>query len=200
VDSWPSITWSIVDCDREPKASYFAVKRAFRPVKLSLDLLQSDSAPSPYLAWRAWNSHFDLGKKFSAKIWAINDLHQEIANARLNWELSGPAGNIASQEKQLTIKPDSAEVVEKISLPLDGSLARGEYLLSATLFYDDKEQDRETIDLFFGPKGTRSKNARRQFWAWLRAELHHVSWFLDTFPARFVKSMLSKFRPGKKTG
>jgi len=194
VDAWPSITWSIVDADRNAKASYFAVKNAFRTVKLSLDLLEDDSLPSPWMGWRAWNSHFDLGEKFSAKIWLINDLAQEIPDARLAWELSGPKGKIASAEKQATIKADSAEIAEKISLPLNDTFATGDYNLCAKLFLEGKEADSEQIHLFFGPTGTRSKNARRQLFSWLRAERAHLRWFLNTFPARFIKSMMNKLK------
>jgi beta-mannosidase len=35
-DNWPSITWSVLDYYRFPKAGYFYVKRAFAPVMLSI--------------------------------------------------------------------------------------------------------------------------------------------------------------------
>jgi beta-mannosidase len=37
VDSWPSVTWSILDHDRNPKQGYFAVAQAMRPVLAMLD-------------------------------------------------------------------------------------------------------------------------------------------------------------------
>ncbi len=41
-DCWPVQSWSIIDSELEPKAAYFAVKRAYAPVLLSL-LLNGDS-------------------------------------------------------------------------------------------------------------------------------------------------------------
>jgi len=37
VDSWPSVTWSILDHDRHPKQGYHAVEAAMRPVLAMLD-------------------------------------------------------------------------------------------------------------------------------------------------------------------
>ncbi len=36
-DCWPAVSWSVIDYYLRPKASYYAVKRAFEPVIISLD-------------------------------------------------------------------------------------------------------------------------------------------------------------------
>ncbi|MEQ8675340.1 MAG: glycoside hydrolase family 2 protein [Aggregatilineales bacterium] len=46
-DNWPSITWSVLDYYRFPKAGYFFVKRAFAPVMLSVKKL----AEHKYTIW-----------------------------------------------------------------------------------------------------------------------------------------------------
>ena len=58
-DCWPGFTWSIVDFDGHPKPAYYAVKRAFAPVVVSI-------APRE-------GGQFDL--------WAVNDSAAELDDA-----------------------------------------------------------------------------------------------------------------------
>jgi len=37
VDDWPSITWSVLDCDRQPKAGFYALQTAVQPVLPSIN-------------------------------------------------------------------------------------------------------------------------------------------------------------------
>ncbi len=194
VDAWPSITWSIVDYERNTKMSYQQVKKSYRRLKLSLDILQTDSTPSPWLGWLAWNNHFDTGKDFRAKIWIINDLHEDITDARLRWIIAGPEGAIASDENQVNIRTDSSEVAARINIPLAGSIRLGQYSLYALLYDYEREIDKEEIDLFFGPPGTRRKNAVRQLRAMMRADLYHALFALKTFPLHLINSILGKYK------
>ncbi len=194
VDAWPSITWSIVDNERNTKTSYDKVRKAYQPVKISLDILQDDSTPSPFLAWRAWNNHFDLGTELKAKVWIINDLPQDIPDARLTWEVSGPEGKIASEEKQVVIKADSSKKASEISMPLAESLAQGQYKLSARVYKEDEQLDQEELTLFFGPKGSRTRNTRRQLRAWIRADLFHALLAIKTFPLNIIRAIMGRYK------
>jgi len=194
VDAWPSITWSIVDYERNVKASYQSVKKAYKRLKLSLDLIQKDATPSPALGWLAWNSHFDLGKKFKAAVWIINDLPDDLQDANLIWELAGPEGLLASDEMHLTIIRDSSEKAARISIPLNQSTPAGKYLLRAKLLHQEKQIDLEEIELYFGPAGTRRRNALRQLRETARADLFHAYFALKTFPVHFLNSLIGKYR------
>jgi beta-mannosidase len=194
VDAWPSITWSIVDYERNTKASYQRVKKAYKRVKLSMDILQDDKIPSPWLGWLAWNNHFDMGEEFKANIWIINDLPKELQHARLTLELFGPKGILSSGENVLVIRPDSSEKAVHISVPLSKEIPSGRYMLRARLHHEDKEVDQEGLDLFFGPKGTRSRNAFRQLRAWARADLYHAIFAVRTFPVHLAKALLGRYK------
>jgi beta-mannosidase len=194
VDAWPSITWSIVDYERNTKASYHIVKKAYKPVKLSLDILKTDSTPSPWLGWLAWNHHFDLGAEFKAKLWIINDLAEDIPEAQLRWEIIGPEGVLSYGEKQINIRADSSEIATEISHPLSGSLPAGAYKLNALLYDYEKEIDREEMDLFFGPPGTRRRNALRQMGAAAKADFYHAFYALKTFPVQVVNSLIGRYK------
>ncbi|GAL29661.1 beta-galactosidase [Vibrio variabilis] len=43
VDSWPSITWSVLDDSRNPKPAYFALKESFQPI-LGIASVNPDSS------------------------------------------------------------------------------------------------------------------------------------------------------------
>ena len=55
-DCWPGFTWSLIDFDGRPKPAYFAVRRAFHPVAVSV-------APLP-------------GGQF--ELWVVNDSHDDV--------------------------------------------------------------------------------------------------------------------------
>lgn len=62
-DSWPCLSWSLVDWYGTPKPSYFFVKRASKPVHISADY-------EKYL--------WDSGETFNAAIYLLNDSYKPL--------------------------------------------------------------------------------------------------------------------------
>jgi len=66
IDCWESITWSVIDYFGEKKKGFYALKEAFNPILLSVNLRQ--------------DIYSNLSKKLNLEFWIINDLHQEFNN------------------------------------------------------------------------------------------------------------------------
>jgi beta-mannosidase len=81
-DNWPSITWSVLDYYRFPKAGYFFVKRAFAPVMFSVQ--------------RRANGIYS--------IWGVNDTLLPIREA-LNWVHLNFDGTVHQQDTLLAEIP-----------------------------------------------------------------------------------------------
>lgn len=95
VDHWPAITGSIIDYYRAPKPAYAAVAAAFSPVLLTFTF------------------HPEAG---AAAVWIINDYHRAIpgCTVRLSW------GGVVEVP---LVRSDSAEVVARVPIPVDGDRA-----------------------------------------------------------------------------
>ena len=68
IDSWPSITWSVVDYYLKKKKGYYALQKSFKPLLLSTELLQDQYFP---------------GSKLNLDIWVINDLYREYEKLKI---------------------------------------------------------------------------------------------------------------------
>jgi beta-mannosidase len=73
-DAYPSVTWSVLDHERTPKAGYAALTRACAPV-----IIVADRLPD----------HVEPGEQLSLAVHVVNDLRTDllagIATARLSW-------------------------------------------------------------------------------------------------------------------
>ncbi len=191
VDAWPSITWSIIDHDRRPKSAYHAVARAYKPLKLSIDILSSQPR-NPFTAPAYWNDHFDRDRDFRARLWLINDTHESI-KAELKWKVSGPAGELLTGGQEILIKADSAEVAVEISQHLDKDLPVGKYLLDAELLIDSSIADREAFDFYVTRPGGRLINAFESMTGQLIDDLRHVLYFATTFSGHYLDFIRGKY-------
>ncbi len=97
-DSWPSISWSVVDYYGVPKLAFHALKRAYSPVLASFDY--------PLQPRRA-------GAIVRGDLWIINDLRSSFTNAQLTVCLN--AKEFYSQ--RVNVAPDSAERVGALDVP-----------------------------------------------------------------------------------
>ena len=70
VDSWPSITWSIVDYYLNPKKGYDTLKKAFQPLYISINLRQDQ---------------YFRGTKLLFDIYLINDLYRKFNDSKFNF-------------------------------------------------------------------------------------------------------------------
>jgi beta-galactosidase/beta-glucuronidase len=81
-DIWPCLSWSVVDWYGTPKASYYFMKRASRPVHISADYAR-------YL-WKG-------GEKFSAEVYLLNDTEQPVRGCTYRASLLDVAGKPITQ-------------------------------------------------------------------------------------------------------
>jgi beta-mannosidase len=72
IDCWESITWSVVDYYGKKKKGYFALKRAFQPLYVSVKLMRKK-----YFA----------GQKLNVNFWIINDLLNDYNDCRIDFIL-----------------------------------------------------------------------------------------------------------------
>ncbi len=115
VEGWPSINWGIVDYLRTPKKGYEALKQAYQPLLPSIEMEKE--------IWEA-------GEIVSARLWVINDRHQEIPGARLRYLLRDETTHFAKMHEPITIAPDSAVPVTTISR---AGLPGGAYVIEALI-------------------------------------------------------------------
>jgi beta-mannosidase len=81
-DSNPAILWSIVDYWRQPKASYYAMKKAFSP---------------QYVFALHNRDEYKPGEKITIKLMAVNDAKAEFDKVDISYVLTGPDGGIVTQ-------------------------------------------------------------------------------------------------------
>jgi len=69
IDCWESITWSVIDYFGKKKKGFYALRDAFNPLLLSVDLRQ--------------NVYSNLSKKLNVEFWIINDYHKQFENLKV---------------------------------------------------------------------------------------------------------------------
>jgi beta-mannosidase len=114
----PGFRFGIVDYDRVPKTAYWYMKRAQAPVALSFayrDALESQTA----------------GSRWSAPVWVINDLDQEIRGTVHSELLALSGEKMAAADFPVTIGADGKGVAGEFALTLPQT--PGVYVLRATL-------------------------------------------------------------------
>lgn len=98
-DSWPSISWSVVDYYGVPKLAFHALKRAYSPMLASFDYSLEPR---------------QSGSRICGDLWVINDLRSSFTNAQFSAYLNSE--EIYSQ--RVNISPDSAERIGGLDVPL----------------------------------------------------------------------------------
>ena len=69
IDCWESITWSIIDYFGKKKKGFYALRDAFNPILLSVNLRQ--------------DIYSNLTKKLNVEFWIINDYHHQFENFKV---------------------------------------------------------------------------------------------------------------------
>lgn len=99
-DTWPAISWSVIDYYGTPKRAYEELKRLYSPVLASFDY--------PLRPRRA-------GEIVHGDLWLINDLLSSFQNAKLSAYLNGKE----IFTRRVNIAPDSAMRVEALEVTLN---------------------------------------------------------------------------------
>lgn len=133
VDCWPSITWSVVGYDRQPKLGYAVLKQCLQPVLIGLRLEREK-----HLIGVDKGQH---ARPLKIAPWVVNDRHERLSGCSFRVRISGASGvfEIASSP---TFDLPADSIVERTSsafwLPPD-DLAPGVYEIALTLF-DSKDE------------------------------------------------------------
>jgi beta-mannosidase len=90
VESWPSITWAVVDYYRRPKEGYFALQTAMQPI------LHSIAASRPAGLERNRWVYADAAD-FQATLWVVNDTLDAYPGARLHWRIRANTGELVKE-------------------------------------------------------------------------------------------------------
>jgi beta-mannosidase len=81
MDCWPSVTWSVVDDERQPKQGYFALQQVFQPTLIGLNLHRAKLGIGVDRG-----SH---SRRFAVTPWVVNDRHRPLRDCRYVATLSG---------------------------------------------------------------------------------------------------------------
>lgn len=109
IDCWPSITWSVIDYYGVPKKGYYAVKKTFDPLLLSVFLRQE---------------RYYRGSMLNFEMWVINDRYNRYNDCRIEVLLNGER---VVDIPGFTIGPNSnthfgQDFFNKIPVPADTAL------------------------------------------------------------------------------
>jgi len=122
VDCWPAITWSVVDYYRRPKLGYEALRLAYQPLLVSLEMRRHELV---------------AGARLFDALYIVNDLGRGFKGAKVELVFEDAAGQSYVQgEFTVDIAPHSIQLVTTTSLhsadwrvPVD--TPPGEYRLRA---------------------------------------------------------------------
>ncbi|MEZ3498480.1 glycoside hydrolase family 2 protein [Pantoea sp. KPR_PJ] len=101
VETWPSVNWGVVDYLRQPKAGYYALKRAYQPLLPSIEPKNLD--------WK-------VGQPGQISLWTINDLPHPHRGSRLVWQIAQGKTVLVEGEKRVDIAGDSGSKI--VDLPV----------------------------------------------------------------------------------
>jgi len=91
-DCWPSITWSVLDYERNPKAGYFALQAACQP----LLPIWRNMAPQLNLG-----ENLNWGGRFLKQLVLVNDWPKEFKDLQVELTVQDPRGKTIHRERKL---------------------------------------------------------------------------------------------------
>jgi beta-mannosidase len=78
VEGWESLTWAVLDHERNPKPGYHALRRAMAPLLVSVELREARGRPSPRPR---------AGRTIRLRGWLVNDLPSPVPAGTLHWRI-----------------------------------------------------------------------------------------------------------------
>ncbi len=131
-DCWPTHSWAVIDSAGEPKLAYYAIKRAYSPLLLSLRR-----------AGRSIEAHL------------VNDRHQDIPG-QLSVQLLTFEGEPVSLAEQAVTAPANAASGAQLALAIPGFIAdAGTDVFVHALFRPESGEPVESFLLLADPKDLR---------------------------------------------
>ncbi len=182
-DTWPSITWSIIDYFNLRKKAYHAVKEACSPVLCSFSLTKIrlpyrsiifSGLDAGLFLWgpiigMSWNEVVSHGQRKPIYIHIINDLINHIdVNLVLKGELNG--NPFFERKLSIKIESSSSRLCFLLNLNIGETVKNGTIKIKAELFNKKSKQLLSTnaIELYVKSKWKRVRNSISHFIRWLR--------------------------------
>ena len=124
VDDWPSITWSVLDYDRQPKAGFYALQTAMQPILPSIRASLPDR-----LDGQRWV--YTSADKLLISLWVVNDTLNAYPDALLRWRIGdGEDQVVMSDVVRASVRADESRSVNSLR---PSHLTQGSYRLSVEL-------------------------------------------------------------------
>ncbi|MDI3310814.1 MAG: glycoside hydrolase family 2 TIM barrel-domain containing protein [Thermoanaerobacterium sp.] len=121
VDCWPSITWSVVDYNREPKKGYFALKQAYQLVLPVVKMMRSK-----------WTKK----KGVEIRLYIINDYHKILQGYRYELLIKKDENETIIKDGKFNIEEDTVKEVARFGYSAPKELDDGDYKLIIKIFDD----------------------------------------------------------------
>jgi beta-mannosidase len=118
-DIWPCLSWSMVDWYGTPKASYFFMKRASRPVHISVDYER-------YL-WKT-------GETFAADVHLLNDTQSPVQECKFDVKLLDIQGKTLAEKSGLAqTEANRSSKVGRIEYPIPQDMAGRTFFIAVEI-------------------------------------------------------------------
>jgi len=121
VDSWPSITWSVVTYDRTPKRGYYAMAKAYQPVLVGTTLADT--------AFPLELSRGSTSQAIRFRPWIINDLQRELKNVKISATIEGAGKTFALDPVTTDVPLDGVATAKDMVFQVPEGMPPGEYRL-----------------------------------------------------------------------
>jgi beta-mannosidase len=130
MDCWPSITWSVVGYDRQPKKGYHTLAQCYQPVLIGLNLGRATLM-----------NETDLGghpRPIVITPWVVNDVHKPLENCSYSVYLKNGERRIEAHQDQIFTVPIDGVLEHVPSLTISEALQEGQYQLELVLRSNDE--------------------------------------------------------------
>lgn len=135
-DSWPAISWSVIDYYRNPKLAYHKLKEVYKPVLVSLVFDFKDRTP---------------GEVVPLEVWIVNDLNRTLEDCKLDVCMDANGERFMNLSFNVeTIPADSSKPYFQFGLKLPN---RENWILRTVLRYGSEIIGTNSYDLYFRDKG-----------------------------------------------
>ncbi|MBI4926451.1 MAG: beta-galactosidase, partial [Anaerolineae bacterium] len=125
MDCWPSVTWSVIGYDRQPKKGYHTLVQVYQPVligvNLGRDVLMKEIDPVGF--------HLPI----VVRPWVVNDRHEALENCTYSVCIkNGEFSALFHQERTFTV-PSDGVLDQAPSLVISNDFPAGKYQVELVL-------------------------------------------------------------------
>ncbi len=142
MDCWPSITWSVLSYERQPKAGYYALQTAFQPLLIGTTLERGRGiwAYDPGLPGQHTTQQFTA----RLAVWLVNDyLRPYEGQVMISLRNTASGQETMLITTSCTVPADSTITLPTLDLSLPKTLSSGAYQLQLALY--DSNDDRSLL-------------------------------------------------------